>query len=211
VKTPNFAMDTTDIDSNADRAQERFTSHLFDRSLERVFPSSGSAVRVPSDMSNWPPAELFDAVYASTVLRHFGFQVTHILERWGNVFYPGGPIKANDRRRHDQADVDKENSKRQTADRQQRHERRDGRRRNRDATDPYDLVLMYRFQAMEPEKVRAYLKGSEEIVAARERKGLEEKVNSWRESLGTVIAESNDDLAPVAVVEKIRVEGMEVG
>ena len=42
---------------------------------------------------------------------------------------------------------------------------------------------MYRCLAMEPEKVRAYLKGSEEIVAARERKGLEEKVNSWREFL----------------------------
>ena len=184
-------MDTTDIDSNADKAQERFTSHFFDRSLERVLPSSGSAVRVPSDMSDWPPAELFDAVYASTVLRHFGFQVTHFSEKWGNVFYPSGPMKANDRRRHDQADADKENS-RQAVDRQQRYERRDGRRRNRDAIDPYDLVLMYRCQAMEPEKVRAYLKGSEEIVAARERNGLEEKVNSWRESLAPLTDNDTD-------------------
>jgi hypothetical protein len=44
--------------------------------------------------------------------------------------------------------------------------------------------MMYRFQAMEPEKVRDYLKGCEEAAAAaREHKGLEEKVNPWRESL----------------------------
>ena len=102
-------MDTTDIDSNADREQERFTSHLFDRSLERVLPPSGSAVRVPSDMSDWPPTELFDAA----VLHHFGSQVTHISEKWGDVFYPGGPMKADDGRRQNQADADKENSKRQ--------------------------------------------------------------------------------------------------
>lgn len=185
-------MDTTDIDSNADRAQERFTSHHFDRSLERVLPSSGSAIRVPSDMSDWPPAELFDAVYASAVLHHFGFQLNHISETWGDVYHPGGTMKANDRRRHHQADVDKENSKRQAADRQQRYERRDGRRRNRDTIHPYDLVLMYRCQAMEPEKVRAYLKGSEEIVAAKERKGLEDKVNSWRESLAPLTDNDTD-------------------
>jgi hypothetical protein len=76
-------MDTTDVDSNAHSAQERFISHLFERSLERVF-SSGSAVRVPSNMSIWPPVALFDAVYASAVLYHFGFSVTDILEKWGD-------------------------------------------------------------------------------------------------------------------------------
>ena len=69
MQTPNFAIDTTAVDSNADRAQ-RFTSH---RSLERRFGPPGSAARVPSDMSIWPPAALFDAVYASAVLDHFGF------------------------------------------------------------------------------------------------------------------------------------------
>jgi hypothetical protein len=43
--------------------------------------------------------------------------------------------------------------------------------------------MIYQFQAMESETVRAYLKGYEEMTAAGERKGLEEKVNSWRESL----------------------------
>ncbi len=41
---------------------------------------------------------------------------------------------------------------------------------------------------MEPEKVRAYLKGREEMAVARECKGLEEKLNSWRESLAPLTA-----------------------
>ncbi len=61
----------------------------------------------------------------------------------------------------------------------QRYER-PNRRRN---IHPHDVVMMYRFQAMEPEKVRAYLEGCEEMAAARELKGLEENVNSWRVSL----------------------------
>src|SRR6266481_6433864 len=141
-------MDTTDVDPNADRAQERFTSHFF--IPDEVFLPSGSAVHVPSNMSIWPPTVLFDAVYASAVLHHFGFAPMHIYEKWMGVFYPGGPTKAvdtDDKRRH-------------------------------------DMVMMIRFMAMEPEKVRAYLEGCEEMAAAGERKGLEERVKSWRESVG---------------------------
>jgi len=43
--------------------------------------------------------------------------------------------------------------------------------------------MIYQFKAMESEDIRAYLEGCEEVVAAREHKVLEEKVNSWRESL----------------------------
>jgi hypothetical protein len=181
-------MDTTDIDSNADRAQERFTSHVFDQSLERALPPL-SAVRVPSDMSIWPPTALFDAVYASAVLHHFGFAVADISEKWGDAYYPDGPTKADGRRRHDLANVDEENPSRPIAAQQERYKRCEGRRRKRDAIDPYHLVMMYRCQAMEPETVRAYLRGSEEIVVAREREGLEEKVNSWRESLAPLTAD----------------------
>jgi hypothetical protein len=53
-------MDTTDVDPNADRAQVRFTSHVFRQDLKRVAGPSGLAVRVPSDMSICPPAALFE-------------------------------------------------------------------------------------------------------------------------------------------------------
>jgi len=177
-------MDTTDVDSNADRAQERYTSHLFDQSFKRVAGPSGSAIRIPSDMSSWPPAVLFDGVYASAVLHHFGFAPRHISEKWENMFYPGVPTKAahtDDKCRCDQADAGEENSNRQKVAQQRRH----GRRRAHDAIDPHDMVMMHRFSAMEPEKVRAYLEGCEEIAVAGMRKGLEERVNSWRESVGT--------------------------
>jgi len=177
-------MDTTDVGPNAGGAQERFTSHVFDQSLERQAGPSGSAVRVPSDTSIWPTSALFDAIYASAVVHHFGFALVAVLKKWEDVFYPGGPTMAvhvDDRRRRDQADADKENSSK-TA-RQKCYDRRDRRRGIHGAIDPYDVVMMYRFQAMEPDKVRSYLKGCAEMVAARERKGLEEKINSWRESL----------------------------
>lgn len=46
----------------------------------------------------------------------------------------------------------------QQVDRRRRQEMRDGKRRTYDAIDPLDVVMMYRFKAMEPEKVRVYLK-----------------------------------------------------
>src|SRR5882672_6804612 len=100
-------MDTTDVDSNADGAQERFTNHLFNRDLEPIARPSGSAVRVPSDMSVWPPAALFDAVYAGAVVHHFGIKEPDFLKNWEGAFYSGGgPMKAaqaDDRQRNDQA------------------------------------------------------------------------------------------------------------
>ena len=140
-------------------------------------------------MSIWPPAALFDAIYGSAVVHHFGFALTKILEKWGDMFYPGVgvPMKLahiDDRCRHDQADADKENFNGQKAARQRRYEKRD----ILDAIDPHDMVMMYRCQAMESEKVRAYLEGCEETEMAGERKALKEKVNSWRESLAPLTA-----------------------
>jgi len=185
LRTPNFAMDTTDVVPNADPAQETFTHHVFNRSLEGTARAgcSGSALRVPSDMSTWPPPALFDAVYASAVVRHFGIAIEDVLKRWEGVFYPEGTMKAahtNDERRRDHADAEKDDNPRQ---------RRHGRCGGRDTTHPHDIVMMYRFLAMEPENVRAYLNGCEEMAAAGERKAVEEKVSSWRESLapGTAV------------------------
>src|SRR6266404_5774247 len=74
-----------------------------------------------------------------------------------------------------------ENSNRQTGARQRCHGRRGI---HDDAIDPHDMVMMYQFLEMEPEKVRAYLERCEEMAAAGVCKGLEERVKSWRESVG---------------------------
>jgi len=44
---------------------------------------------------------------------------------------------------------------------------------------------------MEPEDVRAYVEGCEEMGTV-ERKGVEEKVNSWRVSLGPLTVTATD-------------------
>ena len=85
---------------------------------------------------------------------------------------------------------DKENSNGQKAARQRRRKRRG----IHDAIDSHDIVMIHRCMAMEPENARAYLNGCEEMVAARERKRVEEKVNSWRESLAPVTTVSSHDI-----------------
>lgn len=180
-------MDTTDVDPNADRAQERFTSHLFVPSSEVLPGLSSTAVRVPSDTSIWPPTMLFDAVYAGAVVHHFGIKDPDFLKNWNGAFYPGGgpmnAAEADKRSRSDQADADKKVKDNEINARQKRRQARDRNREAHDAIHPIDMAMMYRFMFMDPENVRAYQKECEEVTAARERKGLEEKVNSWRKSL----------------------------
>ncbi|KAH9962098.1 hypothetical protein BGW80DRAFT_1356783, partial [Lactifluus volemus] len=178
LKTPNFAMDTTDVDSNADKAQERFTSHFFEHHYHEA-SLSGSAARIPADKSIRPPDALFDAVYASAVLHHFGVSMNETLVNWRVVFYPGWPMKAADvdnKRRCDQADADKENCDVQKAVGHPSY-------KSCDEEEEPDPLTMCRLQAMSPKQARAYLKGCDEVAAAKWRKGLAEKVNSWRELL----------------------------
>jgi hypothetical protein len=105
------------------------TEHRFAQSSQLVAGLSGPAVRVPSDRSIWPPSIIFDAVYASAVVRHFGSPVTDALKKWGDVFYPGVPTKAahtDAKRQRDQADANKEDSNEQKAAGRQRYEKRTG-------------------------------------------------------------------------------------
>jgi len=67
-------MDITDVDPNADRAQERVTSYIFEFhwSLEWHARPSSLAVYLPSNMLIWPSAVLFNTIYAIAVVHHFG-------------------------------------------------------------------------------------------------------------------------------------------
>ena len=177
-------MDTTDVVANADPAEERFTYHIFNQSLRGLLPELfGSAIRAPSDMSMWPPTVLFDAVYASAVWHHF--HATNEFEKWKDVFYPpDGPMtaaKADGKRQDGQSEPDKKNKDEQNTKRKQCAESRA--KKGADAMDSFDMVMMCRYMQMGPEKTRVYLKQCEEMAAAREHKGLEEKVNSWRQGV----------------------------
>jgi hypothetical protein len=127
---------------------------------------------------------LFDAIYASAVVHHFGIEKRDALKRWEDVLYSGEPMKVahtDIKSRRDPTNPD-------TA-RQERCGRRNGRRGVHDAIHPHDVLMMYQFQAMEPETVRAYMDASEEMAVAAERKALEEKVYSWR----AITAGHNED------------------
>ena len=89
-------MKTTDIDPTAQPEYQRFMAHLLSPD-ER--PGLGGDLTLPlgyplqmSDASKWPPAILFDAVYADPVLRHFGTRTLkdEVTETWRDTFYPSG-------------------------------------------------------------------------------------------------------------------------
>ena len=83
-------MNTTDIDPTAPPAEKRCTSHVFTtkppiRAL--LFPGSTLSLSgTPRD----PPAILFDAIYATTILHHFGTQSLRDLITivWKDATYP---------------------------------------------------------------------------------------------------------------------------
>lgn len=104
-QTPNFAMNTADIDPTALPAKRRCTAHRFrlddPLSLGGLgAPPSGSPLRL-SDAPECPPPILLDAVYASAVLHHFGTRTLkdEVVATWKETFDPGGII-IHDHSRH---------------------------------------------------------------------------------------------------------------
>lgn len=114
-QTTNFAMGSDDINIELDTTKTRFQAHLFDASYPRLLPA-GPVVHVPNDLADWPPAVLFDAIYASAVVHHFNAFTQGFLDGWETKFYPRGLTTtalalADDQRRHGQAAVEKDNAK----------------------------------------------------------------------------------------------------
>lgn len=104
---------------------EKFTSYVFKKLRGEAANYNGDKVRLPSNRSKWPPAMFFDAVYTSAVLHNFGPETKGILVKWGDVFYPNGPMtaaQADAKRRCDQADAKNEKFKKQKEDRQRHFE-----------------------------------------------------------------------------------------
>ncbi|KAF5371991.1 hypothetical protein D9615_008140 [Tricholomella constricta] len=102
LPTPNFAMDTADIDPTAPPEGRRYTTHLFKPDTPfylggRNKPPSGSPLRI-SDTPQWPPAILFDAVYAGAVLQHFGTETLkeEVAATWKDTFYSSSVMTATE-------------------------------------------------------------------------------------------------------------------
>ncbi|TFK23859.1 hypothetical protein FA15DRAFT_670067 [Coprinopsis marcescibilis] len=99
LMTPNFAMTTSDVDPTAPPTERKCTAHAFNLGDPFVLGGfgtpSGTSIRI-SDTPEWPPAIIFDAVYASTVLHHFGNQTLRdeVTATWRDAFDPGGVMAA---------------------------------------------------------------------------------------------------------------------
>jgi len=97
LKTPNFAMQSDDVDENTEPNKTMYTAHII-KSDETERPPSdlvpNSQLKIVEPVSpQFPPDILFDAVYASMVLYHFGTQriKDSISTTWRHIFYSNGP------------------------------------------------------------------------------------------------------------------------
>ncbi|KAF8958160.1 hypothetical protein BDZ97DRAFT_2061824 [Flammula alnicola] len=194
-QTPNFAMDTTDIDPTAtETAKKRFTAHLFkpDQTCLLGDPrlSSGSSVNI-SDTPDSPPAILFDAVYAGAVLHHFGAQpLKDALAPWKNTFYPSGVMTAA--HTESKALSDEQATAAQITEkhrqeyqvryeaREARHDAREARREARRGPDAFDMLMIMPYIMVPPNEVQAMLSEAREKAEAAEQSHVQEKVDLWR-------------------------------
>jgi hypothetical protein len=191
-QTPNFAMDTSDVDSTRPAREKKYTAHLFDPSKpsffgDRALPS-GTPLQVSANTSDWPPAILFDAVYASTVLHHFGAQTLKdkLAATWQDT-YPNGIMN--------QAQVDHQaitNAQAATKERAQTQE--EAHRACQEAhyeahheahheactcPDTFDMLLALPYILVPRNELQAVLREAKEKAAVTEQRHVQEKVDTW--------------------------------
>ena len=160
-QTPNFAMNTADINPTALPAERRCTAHHFQlddpASLSSLgAPPSGSPLRL-SDTPDFPPPILFDTVYAGTVLHHFGTQTLkdEVVATWKETFYPGGVMTmahADCKVITDERAATAERTQNQTQDRKANYEARGG-------LDTLDMLMTLPYIMVPRNKLQAVLRG----------------------------------------------------
>jgi len=164
-------MDTTDIGPIAPPQEERCTAHTFqlhpdpyvlgDKTLH-----SGSPLRM-SHSPDWPPAILFDAVYASAVLHNFGTQELRdaVTKVWEDSFDPDEIITGVDTDHKVNTD---ERTLNQTQERQEHYEAFNG-------PDTFDMLLALPYVLVPPAMARA----AKEKAEAEEQRRVWDKVDTW--------------------------------
>ncbi|KAH9026840.1 hypothetical protein EDB85DRAFT_1978191 [Lactarius pseudohatsudake] len=161
LMTPNFAMDTTDVDHGAPPDQKRYTAH-FIQVDEGPHPGdfvSGIPVRIAASRQS-PPDILFDAVYASFILHHFGTKIVkdRIIQEWTDSLYPV-------------TDGHAATSERIPA----QHERRVNHRR----PDTMDILMALPYILVPPDMLRAEMRAAKEEAEAAEQRCVQERVEGW--------------------------------
>ncbi|TDL30151.1 hypothetical protein BD410DRAFT_780691 [Rickenella mellea] len=181
IPTPNFAMDTSDIDLTAQPGEIRYTAHLFELSdpsaLNGVTP--GSSLQM-ANTPDWPPSILFDAVYATTIVHHFGSPELKdvVAKTWKDTFYPDGVMsqaQADQKATGDARTTAMKKTGTQVQERQERHD-------TRTSPDGLDLLLALPYILVPPNEVQAISREAAE--KAEEAEAVEqmrnrEKVIAW--------------------------------
>src|SRR5260221_3309473 len=179
-------MNTADIDPTAQPEDQRCTAHLFspDERLALGNPMLplGSPLHI-SDAAEWPPAILFDAVYADAVMRKFGTQTLkdEVAETWKNIFYPGGVMTVG------QADYKALTDERATAGErlQNQAQKRKARYEARRGPDNLDMLMILPYIMVPRNEVRKVYREAEEKAEAAERSRVQEKVDTWMKQVTT--------------------------
>ena len=172
-------MDTTDIDPTATHPKEPkvFAQMLKAGSVGIVLGDSTNNVplRLPPDTSK-PPSpypELFDYTYACAFLTRFGVETVKadISARWRDHFYPNGAMNETRDLGHSTTQKVRNNEKRALRA-ERRHQRAD-------VLDIHDLLMLFPYSLIPPERFEAVmLAGQERQDAARK-----ETVNHWLENV----------------------------
>ncbi|KAF9498838.1 hypothetical protein BDN71DRAFT_1442797 [Pleurotus eryngii] len=179
--TPNFAMETSD----KGQSDLQCVAHAFiddPYSLGGPHVRLGTSVRICDDLTQWPPQILFDLVYASAVLVHFG--TPRLREQFSangfkDQLYPQGV--SNSTQAEYMASIEKRaqddaNTKSHNLGRGERGAKRE----HRDELDAYDMIMFLPYINVGAEKMMHTFKEAEERAEAAERAASVKKVEQWR-------------------------------
>lgn len=179
MQTPNFAMDTTDIDHNAPPEQRRCTAHIIklDTRLPVEFVS-GSPLRISASPQFRPPPDiLFDAVYASFILHHFGTKRMKdgITKEWKDSLYSGSNEVMTTAHTDNKAITDEHAT---TSERTQA-QAWDERRAKHHGPDTMDMVMALPYLLVPPNELQAEMRAAKEKAEAAEQRHVQERVEGW--------------------------------
>jgi hypothetical protein len=166
-------MDTTDIDPIAPPQEERCTAHTFRLHPDpSILGDSTLHSGTPLSMSHtpdWPPATLFDAVYASAVLFNFGIQELKdaVSKVWKDSF-DSGEIMTGVGADHKVITDASERTLNQTQGCQEHYEAHNG-------PDTFDILLALPYVLVSS----AMFREAKENAKAKEQRHVWDKVDAW--------------------------------
>lgn len=169
-------MTTADVDTTSLGTEKRCVAYVFEPQRDFLPGTSiplGSSVQI-SD-TQWPPAILLDAVYASALLHHFGTQELKdtVTSSWGEIFNPGGIMTTDER---------EEMIRLQAQNRTSHHEAAEASR----GPDTLDMLMALPYIMVPRETLQGMLKENEEKAKAIEQRRVDVKVNLWMEQVDSV-------------------------